>query len=58
MNYCWRNEHKKSSITLIGSEIAIKMDYTYTSKDFYTFVLKDKDILKVTKTKKYLFKLK
>jgi hypothetical protein len=35
------------------------MDYKYTCKDFYTFVLKEKDILKAAKSnKKYVFKFK
>jgi hypothetical protein len=44
-----------SSVNLIKSETAVKMDYKYTCKDFYTFVLKEKDILKAAKSnKKYV----
>ena len=45
MNCYWRNEHK-SSIYLIKGESAIKMNYKYTYKNYYTLVLKDKDISK------------
>jgi hypothetical protein len=46
MNCYWGGERNKSSINLIKGGIAVKMNYTYTCKDFYTFVLKEKDILK------------
>jgi hypothetical protein len=35
------------------------MNYTYICKEFYTFVLKDKDILEAVKSnEKYVFKFK
>jgi hypothetical protein len=32
-NCYWRNDSNKSSINLIKSETAVKMNYKYTSKD-------------------------
>jgi hypothetical protein len=59
INCYWGNEGNKSSVNLIKSEIAVKINYKYTSKDIYTFVLKENDILEsITSSKKYLFKLK
>jgi hypothetical protein len=37
----------------------VKINYKYTWKGFYTFMLKEKDILKAAKSnKKYVFKFK
>jgi hypothetical protein len=59
MNFCWRNECNKRSISLIKSEIVVKMNYKQTYYDFYTFGLKDKDIQKPAKSnRKCVFKFK
>jgi hypothetical protein len=59
MNCCWRNERNKSSINLIKIEIAVTVNCKYTFKDFYAFVLREKDILKAAKqNKKCVFKFK
>jgi hypothetical protein len=40
-------------------ETVVNIKYKYTCKDFYMFVLKDKDILEAAKSyKKYIFKFK
>jgi hypothetical protein len=52
MNCYWRNEHSTSSTNLIKSEIVIKVNYKYTCKVFYTFVLMEKDILETAKSNK------
>jgi hypothetical protein len=49
MNCHWRNKHNKSSVNFIKSEIAGKMTYKYNCKDFYMFVLNEKDILEPAK---------
>jgi hypothetical protein len=55
MNCYWRNESKKSNVNLIRNKIAVKMNYNYTSKDLYTFALKEKISWKQqSQTKAYL----
>jgi hypothetical protein len=51
MNCFWRSEHKKNSVNLIKSEIVVQMIYKCTCKDFYAFVLKEKEILEAAKSK-------
>jgi hypothetical protein len=52
MNSYWKNEHNMSNVNLIKIEIAVKMNCKYTCKDFYTFVFKEKDVLKAAKQNK------
>jgi hypothetical protein len=54
MNCYWRNGCHKSNMNLIKSEIAVKMNYKYPCKDFYTSVLKEKiSLMQQSQTKKY-----
>jgi hypothetical protein len=40
----------RSSVNSIKCENAVKINYKYTCKDFYTFMLKDEDILKAVES--------
>jgi hypothetical protein len=54
-----QNEHNESSVNLIKSDTVVKINYKYVCKAFYTFVLKEMEILKAVKSnKKYISELK
>lgn len=59
MHCCWRNEPDKSNINLLKNEVAVKLNYKYTVKNMYAFVLKKKDSLsQQSQIKNYVLKFK
>jgi hypothetical protein len=59
MNCYWRDKRNKCSVNLIKSEVQIKMNYQYCCKDFYFFVLRQKDLLEAAKSNtKYVLNFK
>jgi hypothetical protein len=55
MNCYWRDERNKCSVNLIKSEVQIKMNYQYCCKDFYFFVIRQKDLLEAAKSNTSMF---
>ncbi len=49
----------RCSVNLIKSEIQVKSNFTFSCKDFYTYVVKEKVLLNAVRSnKKYKFKKK
>ena len=48
--------HNKTSVNLMKHEAAVKMNYTNTCKNVYTFLLREEDILEAAQSnRKYVF---
>ena len=59
MNGKWKRKHSKNNVNLIKSETAVRVNQKHTCREFYTFMLKDKDILiEAQSNKKYILKFK
>ncbi len=59
MTGCWTDTRNRCSVNLIKSEIHVKSNFTFSCKDFYTYVVKEKVLLNAVRSnKKYKFKKK
>ncbi len=59
MTECWTDTRNRCSVNLIKSEIQVKSNFTFSCKDFYTYVVKEKVLLNAVRSnKKYKFKKK
>ena len=45
MNCWWRNECNESNVNIVKCKTVMKGNFTHTCKDFYKFLLKEKDPL-------------
>ncbi|KAJ8006714.1 hypothetical protein DPEC_G00110080 [Dallia pectoralis] len=59
MTGCWTDTRNRCSVNLIKSEIQLKSNFTFSCKDFYSYVVKEKVLLNAVRSnKKYKFKKK